>query len=243
MHQAANRGKIILVYTAHLILPGGHGGLAIRFKNTTANPMVVKEVSVKSCPCNAGNSGFWAFGSYLDSSMAQGWATDYYCFLRVNNNAFEESTASDDNIFASETASRLNSLDKSSWQFSQAQRVHLDRVNMNMHFKGTSGTNPASFGEGVYADTAGGLKFKKFIFNDCPVIQPQGNLLLHFDVYTAMIHGGMVRIIPDPKEMEIKIEQERGPYIWRMTDGHWKLVRPVNIFTGDKWSDIEHIDK
>ena len=41
--------------------------------------------------------------------------------------------------------------------------------------------------------------------------------------------------------MDIVIEQERGPYVWEMNNGKWRLIRPVNIMTAKGWSDIEKL--
>lgn len=226
------------------------GGIAILFVNTTDSNLKLTSIKLKTVSCNSGGQTFIGYNSslgYYDIGMvASGDAADFTCYVRVCNN-------SQFNISTTDYSSISNILNSSSstWEQSDSFTQHISEVNFNMDTRGAVPNGPsAAFGESSSWPENARFIAREYTFSSCPIIQSKvGICTLHFDVtfptwnyipgqyYSSSPY---VRVYLDPNEMEIIFDEERGPYIWRMTNGKWVLKRPLNIYTSTQWSDIEN---
>lgn len=233
------------------------GGMALLFVNDTDKDLKLTSVSLKAVSCNSGRQYFVAYkqtwGYYRLNLWASGAAANFTAYYRVcnNNKSIDYGAASiNDTII-------LNTLNNSSniWEQSNSFTQNIPQVSSsNMDTAGSvAGHQTATFGEDTsrnYPDEAQ-FKLRTYTFTECPIIEANGGLCtLHVDVTFPDYDGDyvnppgpipFVRVLLDPNEMEIIFDEERGPYIWRMeSDKRWHLRRPLQIYTGTQWSDIEN---
>ena len=227
-------------------------GMCILFVNNTDKDLKMSSVSLKAVSCNSGNQYFVGYkqnwGYYRLGLWASGAAANFNCYYRVcNNNKTIHYESAD-------TTHILNTLNGASnqWEQSNIFTQSITAVNSsNMDTPGSvSGRQTATFGErSGYPDNAQ-FKLRTYTFTECPIIEANGGFCtLHVDVSFPNYDGEyinppgpmpFVRVLLDPNEMEIIFNEERGPYIWRMTNGKWILKRPLQVYTGTAWSDIEN---
>lgn len=208
-------------------------GVAIIFINDTEDQLKLTQVSIKSVSCHSGGSYFYGArtlpdGStqYYITSPSNGRGATYSAFVRVSND--------DKDIMDSTKV----------WEQSQSYQHTIPSItSSNMDRAGSINGPSALFGSG--SQWTGNYKFsaKTYTFKDVPVLEPNGMLALHVDItpLSGDLDDSYIQIMMDPDEMDIVFDQERGPYIWRMeSDGHWHLRRPLQVFTGNVWTDPEN---
>lgn len=189
------------------------GNVCIKYYNDTGQPLKFTEIQLRVVSCNSGGASFWSDAGI--AAYADGSAADYELYLRV-----EHTTGS------VETSSTLTD--------------SVGNVNYNMNTPGTDKYNTAKFGEPPFTGNEA-LQYRKYTVSDCPTINPGDTAYVHFypnnlqNLYTSYI-----RFIMNPLDMVIKFNIELGPYIWRFCeDGKWHLVRPVQLMTGNGWTNVE----
>lgn len=228
-------------------------GMSILFVNTTDQDLKLSSIGIKTVSCNSGGQPFVAYskqwGYYYVGLHANGAAAVFSSYYRVCNNLKNVDFAG---ISVGDGQAVVDILNRSSnvWEQSNSFSHDIARVtSTNMDTAGSiSGKQTATFGEkSGYPDNAQ-FKQRTYTFTECPIIEANGGICtLHIDVKvswsnpsTSYPNVPFVRVLLDPNEMEIIFNEERGPYIWRMTNGKWVLKRPLQVYTGSAWSDIEN---
>ncbi len=191
---------------------------AIKFVNDTGQRLKLNKVAVKTVSCHSGGSQYWSTTGLV--SPCYGYGAKYICYVRVSNDG-----------------------EKTFQESSRATNEIPDITKSNMNSKGTSTTNTAKFGNPPFTGNMG-LILRNYEFSTSPIIEIGGVAYLHLRIELlddSKAYQTTIRFILNPKEMEIQFDQQRGPYIWRMeSDGHWHLRRPLQVFTGNVWTDPEN---
>lgn len=231
-------------------------GLCILFINTTDQDIKLTSAKIKCCSCNSGGKGIVTYTSaagYHNSGIAaNGDPATISSFVRVCNskpiNPDNMNYGGGESNFGLNVIDALNS-SSNVWQQSSSSTINIPRVSYNMNQPGSAGSGPASaFGESSSYPEYARFIPRQFTYEDCPVIEANyGLCTLHFDVILdwethTSYNQPVVRVYMDSNEMELIFEEERGPYIWRMTSGKWVLKRPLQVYTGLQtgWSDVEN---
>lgn len=230
-------------------------GLAILYINNTDQELKLTSIKLKTVSCNSGNYTMVGYtnGYYYDTWIqATGDPSNLSCYVRVSNDSnidpdsmnYGGSAGGGD--LGINIANALN--DVGLWQESDEFTIDIPQVDYNMDMRGNPNSGPTSvFGESTRWPEHARFIAREYQFDNSPIIQPKGICTVHLDVSFPTWDGSdssrlpVVRTLLDPDEMEIMFEEERGPYIWRMTNGEWVLKRPLNILTGQRWSDIENL--
>lgn len=224
-------------------------GMAILFVNQTKEDLKITSTAIKSVSCNSNGRAIIAYSStrgyYALGDTANGAGCDFQCYYRSCNDAKTSNVAG---MTPQQVVDLLNS-DDHIWKQSDTVSVQVPEVDFdNMNVQGRAGSGPSSVfgGKSTYPER-GRFIAREYQFQESPVIEANGGICtLHIDVHvenerTSFPGVPFIQCSMDPHEMEIVFEPERGPYIWRMTNGRWVLKRPLNIMTSSGWSDIEDI--
>lgn len=223
-------------------------GMSILFVNLTDDDLKITKTGIKSVSCNSNGRNIVSYNSmqgyiYLDWT-ANGAGCDFSCYYRACN---DMKNINFESLSPEDVVSNLNSSGHT-WTQSNAVTVSVPEVDFdNMNNPGRVGSGPSSsFGEDPNYPENGRFIAREYTFTDSPIIEANGGICtLHVDVHvgdqsTSFPGVPFIRVLMDPKEMEILFEQEIGPYIWRMTNGVWVLKKPLRIFNGASWADAEN---
>ena len=212
----------------------------VKYTNDTNKQMKIGSVSIKTCSCHSGGKGYWAWGGHIsDSEACVGWGGRYYCYVMVSNDGGE------------------------TFQTSSKGYHDVPPISStNMNSPGYDGTHTASFGNPPYTGYSG-LTLHEYVIPDCPIIEPGGIAFVQFGIASLTDSGGnkvewadttysqkrktVIRFVLNPTEMEVQFDPETAPYVWKFfkdtskgdTVPKWHLVKPVYIYQGNTWKDIE----
>lgn len=197
----------------------------IKYRNDTDQPIVINKIGIKTCACDSGGESYWAWGHESADMICKGWGATYYSYIRVSND--------------NETTFESSIVDN-------ADRVVIPTLSgTNMNSPGSSSTSTAVFGYPPYEGDYG-LIHRMFNITKCPMILPKGVAYVHFGIdipdHSPATPQGQYQFILDPSTMEIELDQSTNPYIWKYTDGKWKLVRPFYVYTNGGWKNIEETE-
>lgn len=209
-----------------------------KYVNDTGSSIKYDIVKVRSCSGNSIDSQknptgeFYSYSAETESmhvhEKVTGLACTLFVIIRVSNDG------------------------EQTWASSEISEVEISRVSYNMNYKGSDSgrvKDSAEFGGGEYFDTSNGLTYYEFNIENCPVLEPNGVMYLHWGIKNAYwnssetMNNGVLRVLFGSNDIEVIAEQYKYPYIWRRgEDGKWHLRRPSYSLKGDVWKSMDGDD-
>ena len=190
----------------------------LKFVNDTGAPMKISSVAIKTVACDSGGDSYWSSTGVVYTPCV-GYGAKYTCYVRVTNDS--GSTFEESDKYTNDVANLSGS---------------------NMNSRGTSTSNTASFGNPPFTGDKL-LQLRNYEFLQCPTISAGGTAYVHIRIhdFKGPTSQTTIRFILNPLEMEVHIEPEIAPYIWKFkSDGQWHLTRPIKISTGGgNWINID----
>ena len=194
---------------------------AIKYTNDTGQPVRMTKLYVKTCACDSDGQGYWSSTGF--TTECKGYGAKYSVYVRVSNDGGK-------------------TFKKSKIGTQTIPSIEGTGGNMNTPGTGTSVEQTARFGYPPYTGNKG-LILREYDTSDCPIIEPNGIAYIHLkvsDFTSTDLASTTIQFILDPDEMEIVMDGDVGPYVWRFCeDNKWHLVRPLYIYDGSKWKNVE----
>ena len=202
---------------------------AIRYINTSSQPLTFSQMNIRILACNSGGQGFWSNTGWIPRPGSNGYGATYTIKTFVCNTP---------------GAKDLPCSAWSSLQFQEGTPAvnKLPPDGYNMNYTGVNHQNCAQFGEYPYQ-----FPMRQFPLQNVPTILPGGFIIFRLGVKDRTGQQSSwdptIRFAMNPIEMEVKIEPKFNPYIWRAYRENgkvaWHLVKPIQIKASDKWHNIE----